>query len=260
MLYVVDLDTMERTEVAPDIGGWEFGTHRLHLASTGLIVGESIGEANHAIFVAAVPGSPAAGGPLPTAADSAWTTTYHDCTDCPHAFTVTPDGRTVHVDRRRHEHARRPLPRPAERRIVPVVAVPDGFAVDVDVDGATRRALVLRRSPGATAGPGAVRTGRRPTTLEGVTATQSPLAVPPDQAGCRRHSTTIPTPTTSPTTTAPATPAGVMLATAGDDGDHRHRERRRGPPARPAGRDRPADPGRRGDLPAGADDARRDAR
>ena len=31
-LYVVDLDAEERTVVAARIGGWEFGTGRLHLA------------------------------------------------------------------------------------------------------------------------------------------------------------------------------------------------------------------------------------
>ena len=40
-LYVVDLDTKKRTTVDRNIGGWEFGTGRLHLATTGLIVGES---------------------------------------------------------------------------------------------------------------------------------------------------------------------------------------------------------------------------
>ena len=39
-LYVADLDTGLRTLVAEGIGGWEFGTGRLHLATTGLIVGE----------------------------------------------------------------------------------------------------------------------------------------------------------------------------------------------------------------------------
>ena len=40
-LYVVDLDTEQRTVVDRTMGGWEFGTGRLHLATTGLIIGES---------------------------------------------------------------------------------------------------------------------------------------------------------------------------------------------------------------------------
>ena len=39
-LWVVDLDTGERKLVANGIGGWEFGTSRLHLGANGLIVGQ----------------------------------------------------------------------------------------------------------------------------------------------------------------------------------------------------------------------------
>jgi hypothetical protein len=93
-LYVVDLDTQDRTLVAEDIGGWEFGTSRLHLATTGLIVGEASSEASHSIAILAVAGSPAAAA-LPTAAALGLEDSYSDCNDCPQTFSVAPDGETV---------------------------------------------------------------------------------------------------------------------------------------------------------------------
>jgi hypothetical protein len=94
-LFVVDLDTEQNTRVARNVGGWEFGTDRLHLATTGLIVGQSSSEASHSIAIYAVPGSPADTAGLPTAADLGLQASYDDCSDCPTSFSVTPDGRTV---------------------------------------------------------------------------------------------------------------------------------------------------------------------
>ncbi len=94
-LYVIDLDTQERTLVARHIGGWEFGTDRLHLSRTGLIVGQASGEANHWIKILAVPDSPASGAALPTAADLGLEEFYFDCNDCPTGFTVAPGGGTI---------------------------------------------------------------------------------------------------------------------------------------------------------------------
>jgi hypothetical protein len=99
-LFVVDLDNEQRTRVARNIGGWEFGTGRLHLATTGLIVGAASAEANHAIAIYAVPGSRAEAAGLPTAGELGLESSYGDCTDCPNGFSVTPDGQTiVWVDR-----------------------------------------------------------------------------------------------------------------------------------------------------------------
>jgi hypothetical protein len=94
-LYVVDLDSAERTEVAPDIGGWEFGTGRLHLATTGLVVGESWAEATHSLAIYAVPGSSASEAAVPNAADLGLDETFVQCLECPRGFTVTSDGQTI---------------------------------------------------------------------------------------------------------------------------------------------------------------------
>ena len=141
---------------------------------------------------------------------------------------------------------------PPSGETVPVVAVPVGFAIDVDVDGAT---AVLSFFGDPAPPPLLVPLdGSAPVTLEGVTATQPPLAV---RAGSGRTAVDAdddPHADDDPPTTAPATPAGVMLATAGDDGitviEGGVEVRRLDQPAD----DRPAHPGRRGDLPTRPDD------
>ncbi len=90
-LYVADLDTGERTLVANGIGGWEFGTSRLHLATTGLIVGQHNFSPSWAPLFLAVPFSPADGN-LPSPSDVGLEDNYPDCAECPSAFTVSPDG------------------------------------------------------------------------------------------------------------------------------------------------------------------------
>jgi LppP/LprE lipoprotein len=94
-LYVVDLETHIRTEVAAGIGGWEFGTGRLHLATNGLIVGEGSSGPTTEAVVLAVPGSPAeALLASPSSAPLGWEPST-DCADCQRAYTVAPDGRSV---------------------------------------------------------------------------------------------------------------------------------------------------------------------
>ena len=249
-LYVVDLDTMERTEVGP-IAGDEAGTHRLHLAATGLIVGEAFGEGSHHILIEAVPDSPAAGSPLPTAGDLGLDESYRDCTDCPHAFTVTPDGRSimwitsaggmivdVAIDQSFYDAA-------------PAAQVPAGRAIDLDADDAG--AVVSFSGDPAPAPVVVPFGGGEHTTLEGVSATKPP-----------RNEATV------PLLQRRATAAdhhddrpGAGRRDAGDGRPgrrHGHRERHRDPPPGPARRDRPVDARRGGDLPTPADDARRDAR
>ena len=109
-LYVVDLETQERTEVAAGIGGWESGTGRLTLATTGLIVGEWSAEASSGIFIDDVP-IPGFAASLPTPEDLGLEESYTDCADCPHGFTVTPDGDDGRLDGRKRARDRRDLRR-----------------------------------------------------------------------------------------------------------------------------------------------------
>jgi hypothetical protein len=212
-LYVVDLDTMERTEVGP-IAGDEAGTHRLHLAATGLIVGEAFAEASHSILIAAVPGSAAAASPLPTAGDLGLDESYRDCTDCPHAFTVTPDGRAIMwINSAGGMVVARTLTQPIAD-VEPLVDVPDGRAIDLDVNDVS---AVLSFSGDPTPAPAVLPLdGGGPLVLEGVAATQPPRneatvpLLPPNDVPPATAATT--------TTTVVPSPAGVMLATAGPDG------------------------------------------
>ncbi len=205
---------MERTEIAP-VAGDEAGTHRLHLAATGLIVGEAFGEGNHSILIEAVPASPAAGTPLPTAGDLGLDESYRDCTDCPHAFTVTPDGRTimwinsaggmivaVSLDQPvcDVEPARRGARRSGDRRSTSTMPV-----------RSSRSPVIPRRRPWSCRSAAA-----STTTLEGVVGDEA-TAERGDRAAAASERRRRP-PASTTTTTAPAAPAGVMLATAGDDG------------------------------------------
>jgi hypothetical protein len=132
-LYVIDLDTQDRTLVAEDIGGWEFGTGRLHLATTGLIVGEASSEASHSIAILAVPGSPATEAAFPTAASLGLEDSYSDCSDCPHTFSVAPDGRTVAwIDGATSQLMQVAV---TGGTAEPIVAVPAERYADLDYDG-----------------------------------------------------------------------------------------------------------------------------
>ncbi len=141
-LFVVDLDTEQGTRVARAIGGWEFGTDRLHLATSGLIVGQASGEANHWIKIVAVPDSPAAGVALPTAADVGLEESYSDCTDCPNGFTVTRDGQTVAwvEDGALMTVALEPQVGQPER----VADVPRGYVKDLDVSDSDAIVSIFR--------------------------------------------------------------------------------------------------------------------
>ena len=233
------------------------GTHRLHLATTGLIVGESIGEGTHQILVDAVPGSPAASAPLADgrrARPRRQVRRLHRLPARLHRDAGRPDD---HVDRQRRRHARRPFAGATRRRRR---AGRRGAGRAGRRRRRRRHTAPWSRSPRRPARlPSWCRsTERRATTLDGVVATKPPLgavATPEPPA-----STTPTTTAAAPTTTVPAAPPPVLLATAGDAGiaviENGVEIRRLDQPRR----DRPADTGRRGDLPAGPDDARRDAR
>jgi hypothetical protein len=92
-VFVADLDNpaAEPVELG-QFSSFEGGVSRLHLATTGLVVGEAFESATHRLGVFAVPGSPAASSLLPTPADLDLEDSYSDCTDCPRRFTVSPHG------------------------------------------------------------------------------------------------------------------------------------------------------------------------
>jgi hypothetical protein len=143
-LYVIDLDSAERTEVAADVGGWEFGTSRLHLATTGLIVGEESAGASRGIFIDDVP-IPGRASPLPTPADLGLEESYGDCSICPRTFTVSPDGRTIAWidpadDGTANDLVVRSLDDGAESRSTLHEDVPATLLADIDV-GADRYVL-----------------------------------------------------------------------------------------------------------------------
>jgi hypothetical protein len=173
-LYVVDLDAQERNLVAAGIGGWELGTGPLHLASTGLIVGENGSGASHGIAILAVPGSPADVAGVPTPADLGLQPSYGDCTDCPHAFSVSSDGQTVAwIDGATDRLTRVPVAGGPPEQVVEVPA--ERFAdLDYAGDGAVLSFFEFV-SAGATPAPLLVPfDGSGPVELEGTTATFSP--------------------------------------------------------------------------------------
>ena len=171
MLWVVDLDSGDRTQVSADpIGGWEFGTDRLHLATTGLIVGQASGEANHWIAVYAEPDSPAAAADLPDAADLGLEESYSDCSDCPMSFTVTADGGSIAWadSGGLFEISLERLDAGATR----IADVPDGFFTDLDLGPDA----LLSRFGDPQPPPVLVSLdGGEPVELEGTTATYGPL-------------------------------------------------------------------------------------
>lgn len=169
-LFVVDLATQERTPIG-QIGGWEWGTARLHLATTGLIVGQSSSGASVSVLIEAVPGSPAAAG-LPTAASLGLQDTYPDC-DCPTMFTVTPDGAAVAwIDAGRIWRVPVSGGTPAA-----LAAVPKQLAVDLDVRDETALVSFYDSTLGSGDPPRPVLVpldGSAPLTLEGVAAAFAP--------------------------------------------------------------------------------------
>ncbi len=99
-LLVLDLDAASLVQIG-EVGGWEAGLSRLHLAMTGVIVGERYDEAVRSYFSVRVDGSAAT-----TAADLGLERSYVDCNDCPRLYTISRDGSTLawlegtHIERR----------------------------------------------------------------------------------------------------------------------------------------------------------------
>ena len=178
-LYVVDLDdpAAGRTEIAR-IGGWEESTSRLHLATTGLIVGEQFPSPTQGPLILAVPGAPADLAGVPTPRGLGLEEQYRDCTDCPRGFTVSPDGSTV-------AWVQGDDPVLVTRSIEPSAAV-DPFAAlsdaaprDVDLLPTGTAATISYFEPVSAGGPAPppVRydADGTVTTLEGAAATSVPL-------------------------------------------------------------------------------------
>ena len=138
-LYVADLDTGERTLVANGIGGWEFGTSRLHLATTGLIVGQHNLSPSWAPLFLAVPFSPPTA-TCPRPATSGWRTTTPIA---PSARQRSPSLRTAcgccgAPASNRWSSAR---PWQLQRSPSPWSSFPDGVVSDLDVTDASHRHL-----------------------------------------------------------------------------------------------------------------------
>ncbi len=131
-LWVADLDTGERFLVANGIGGWEFGTSRLHLGANGLVVGQrNSGPTWGPMFLPVPP--PLASVEFPTAADVGLEENYPDCADCPSAFTVSIDGRQLYWRAGAEPTlVRTSVETPGEPE--PVVTFPDGLVTDFDVE------------------------------------------------------------------------------------------------------------------------------
>lgn len=89
VLLVLNLEAGALMEI-DRVGGWETGLSRLHLAETGLIVGERYDEAVRSFYSVRVDGSAGL-----SATDFGLETEYVDCSDCPRLYTVSRDGATV---------------------------------------------------------------------------------------------------------------------------------------------------------------------
>lgn len=87
VLLARSLETWETTVVDAEFGGWEQGYSRLHLAETGLIVGEFYQEVNRSLFSRGIAGAT----PL-DAATLGLDGSSLDCSDCPRLYTVRRDG------------------------------------------------------------------------------------------------------------------------------------------------------------------------
>lgn len=90
VLAVMALDTGNVTVVSDQFGGWESGSSRMHLAETGIIVGEEYNSAERALAVYLVGGE---------STIDAWSLglqpSYYDCSDCPRLYTISRDGSTI---------------------------------------------------------------------------------------------------------------------------------------------------------------------
>lgn len=94
-LYAVDVQTGAVTTITDAFGGWEEGSSRLHLAETGLIVGEYSASITRSLFSAVVPGgAPLVAQPL-SASAVGLEAGYDDCGDCPQLYAIDRAGTVV---------------------------------------------------------------------------------------------------------------------------------------------------------------------
>lgn len=90
-LWALDVDSGELGLILTD-NMWESGFGRLHLAATGLIVGERFSEALSMPFSDVVPGS---GAVVLDTASLGLEAEYFDCSTCPSAFAIDRSGATI---------------------------------------------------------------------------------------------------------------------------------------------------------------------
>jgi hypothetical protein len=94
-LYAVDVQTGAVVIVDDWFGGWEEGSSRLHLAETGLIVGEYSSSITRSFYSAVIPG----GLPLDTRPilpdQLGLEAGYDDCADCPQLYAIDRSGEVV---------------------------------------------------------------------------------------------------------------------------------------------------------------------
>lgn len=89
-LLVLDLATGEATMVDDQFGGWEQGSTRLRLATTGLIVGEYFDSATGSLYAIDIDG-----GPTPSPNAFGLEPYYGDCSECPRRYTVSSNGDSI---------------------------------------------------------------------------------------------------------------------------------------------------------------------
>jgi hypothetical protein len=94
-LYAVDVQTGAVVIVDDWFGGWEEGSSRLHLAETGVIVGEYSAGITRSFYSAVIPG----GLPLDTRPilpdQLGLEAGYDDCADCPQLYAIDRSGEVV---------------------------------------------------------------------------------------------------------------------------------------------------------------------
>lgn len=131
-LHLYDIRTASITDLG-EIGGWEFGTSRLHLGG-GLVGGTWYSEASHGLYLVGVDGTDRA-----EPARFGLEASYFDCgAECPNTFTVddagallawVDDGVATFAD-------------VASGAVLATLAVPGGVYTDAEIDGST---LLLAR-------------------------------------------------------------------------------------------------------------------
>jgi len=215
--YVIDLADpgADLYEIA-QVSGWEYGVNRLHLASSGLIVGEWNAGPSHGLEVHAVPESPADFVELPTPEDLGLPNDgFGDCGDCPRAFSVTQDGSAVFwVDPSDDLSTVQLVTAPLDGTdVVPTsLGIPtDGdLVIDSDHDG---RRTVLTFWPGQARPPLVLEADARD--VGGITATIGLAADSAGQPDPPPSATPPPASPALPWRTVTAGPAGIVVAEDG---------------------------------------------